>query len=470
LVTLLSAAAAAWGDTVCFEAEHANEVTFPFEIEQAEDASGERCLTIPEGAGCSHAYAGDAGTATFRTVLKEGGKYSVWLRAWWNGNCSSSIFVKLTGPHPKKAESQVFRKWHWVWVGNWELKEGETELSLVNREDGVRIDQVVFSTEKLNLPRGPVKGSILPGLGDKELPEPRVFLGSASGTPGLPPTDFRLTHSGKGVMHQEPFRTVVLNRPRVPLTVWIRNNRLKAASGTVEIVTDAPVDIRPAKELTFAAKEGEALTNVEFAIGVLDDTARRAWNATVRIIHDNGKVEARRFGMSRPYQWVVSKAMSCPEASGIETPCGVEDKVKQGFPVGATWTLARESANTPFGLLDMRRAVADKTYVMAYAYTSVRCTKAGEYLLDVRHDDMIRIWLNGEDVFTGVRSAPSDSTRKLVRVRMWKGENHLLVKICQLKNYWEFGIRVLTPEMEPAPVTGEDVSRLPIGEVKEKQE
>jgi hypothetical protein len=52
---------------------------------------------------------------------------------------------------------------------------------------------------------------------------------------------------------------------------------------------------------------------------------------------------------------------------------------------------------------------------------------------------------------------------------MWKGENHLLVKICQLKNYWEFGLRVLTPEMEPAPVTGEDVSRLPIGEAKEKK-
>ena len=50
----------------------------------------------------------------------------------------------------------MFRKWHWVWVGNWELKEGEMELALRNREDGVRIDQVLFSTEKLKLPRGPV--------------------------------------------------------------------------------------------------------------------------------------------------------------------------------------------------------------------------------------------------------------------------------------------------------------------------
>ena len=109
---------------------------------------------------------------------------------------------------------------------------------------------------------------------------------------------------------------------------------------------------------------------------------------------------------------------------------------------------------------DMMKAVADKTYVMAYAYTRIVSPEEGEYCLDVRHDDMMRIWLNGKQAVTSLRSTPSDTTRKLVKVQLKKGNNDIFVKICQKKNYWEFGLSVLTPEGKPAAIRGADTADL----------
>jgi len=163
----------------------------------------------------------------------------------------------------------------------------------------------------------------------------------------------------------------------------------------------------------------------------------------------------------RPFRWLVTNALPCPEPAGVEAATELEKHVARGFPgkvKGIIWRAAPEEAVTPFGLLDMRKAVADKTHVMAYAYTELDSGEAGVHLLDVRHDDMIRIWVNGERVFTSARCAPSDLTRRLVKVDLRKGRNHVLVKICQRRNFWEFDLRVLTAEGDPAQVTGSELS------------
>ena len=47
-----------------------------------------------------------------------------------------------------------------------------------------------------------------------------------------------------------------------------------------------------------------------------------------------------------------------------------------------------------------------------------------------------------------------------MKVKFKKGNNDVLIKICQKKNYWEFGLKVLTIDGRPAPVFGRDVARL----------
>lgn len=451
--------------SLCFEAELANEITLPFEIVERKGASGGLAVGIPEGAGCGQIFRGDGGMSTYRIPLVEDGTYSVWLRAWWNGTCSDSIFLSVGGSKPRKASSGKHQRWHWVWGGSWKLTSGTTEIQLKDREDGIWVDQIFISTEKAQPTTGPLEAGIIPGVAGAECREPRLHLGSASRAEKvLPPTDFRLAHWTFSMVPLEPMRTIVigLDEP-VRLPLWLRSNSLKEASGEVEIVTEAPVRIEPESKQKFHIKEGVPLDNVQFTILPRHGMKRRCYPLFVRVRHKGGKLEGQRLVLLRPFDWVVTNDMPCPETTGIGTRSPVEANIRLGFPgpaEGVSWHAAGDDATTPFGLLDMRKAVADKTYVMAYAYTCLVSPEEGEYCLDVRHDDMIRLWLNGVPVITSLRSIPSDSTRKLVKVKFKKGDNNILVKICQKKNYWEFGLRVLTLDGRPAPVFGRGVARL----------
>ena len=57
-------------------------------------------------------------------------------------------------------------------------------------------------------------------------------------------------------------------------------------------------------------------------------------------------------------------------------------------------------------------------------------------------------------MFTSRQGCSSDLTRKLAAVTLRRGDNHVLVKLTQAKNYWQFHTRFLTLDQRPAEVTG----------------
>ncbi len=253
---------------------------------------------------------------------------------------------------------------------------------------------------------------------------------------------------------------------RTPLVVWLRNNALAEATGKVVLALPEGVAATPDSAQAFQIAAGEPLHAVRFELAPQEALRRGVHSLVVQVQHADGKIAAQRVLLDRPLAWLVTDAMVCPK-TGLETPSPVEDHVAKGFPGavdGVLWRGVPDAAITPFGLLDMRRAVADKTHVMAYAYTRVESPQDMQALLDVRHDDMVRVWLNGAEVFSSTDCLPSVITRQLVKVDLRKGENHLLVKICQQKNCWEFGARFLSLDRKPAPIFGLEVAPKRTGE------
>ena len=160
---------------------------------------------------------------------------------------------------------------------------------------------------------------------------------------------------------------------------------------------------------------------------------------------------------------LVTNALPCSKESTLATPAPVEQELENGFPGQSDkirWQVASTRVINRYGMLNMCKAVADHNYAVAYAYTRVHSARERDYLLEVRHDDMIRIWLNGERVFTSTQTTPSYISRKLVQVTLEKGTNHILVKLTQKKNYWEFWTRVLDMDGHPAPVHGLSAAQL----------
>jgi hypothetical protein len=169
LLTLLAAPAllAAAPSRIVFEAETAAATEAPLVVVSAdqippgsvfvEGASGGQYLEIPEKAGNPPAL--DKGWARFTFDLADGGDYILWARVWWEGECSNSFTVQIDETAPFLfGENATYKTWTWVkypvarMTRPIRLAAGRHVLVFRNREDGVRLDQIVLSREPRFVP------------------------------------------------------------------------------------------------------------------------------------------------------------------------------------------------------------------------------------------------------------------------------------------------------------------------------
>jgi len=164
MLPMLSFAA---GARVCVEAESAAVVEAPMiKVARAEaaatnkpvsGASGDVYLEIPEGSGNPPALT--AGKAVLSLDIPSEGSYILWCRVYWEGECSNSFNVQIDNrPVFILGEDATFKTWHWVrypvarTAAPIILAQGTHTFSFINREDGVRIDQVLVSADRRFVP------------------------------------------------------------------------------------------------------------------------------------------------------------------------------------------------------------------------------------------------------------------------------------------------------------------------------
>jgi alpha-galactosidase len=104
---------------------------------------------------------------------------------------------------------------------------------------------------------------------------------------------------------------------------------------------------------------------------------------------------------------------------------------------GRRWTAATANAQ---GYVDFQRLVADREWVVGYAYTEIEAIHGRETVLGIGSDDGIRIWLNGTVVHDHEVARGYSSGCESAVVRLRPGVNRILVKLDNYKNGWGFGI------------------------------
>lgn len=158
LGTLGTYAAQAAAVKICFEAESAATREWPMAVltNGVTGASG-AYLEIPEGSGNPPKL--EAGQASFTFDVPQDGLFTLWCRVWWDGECSNSFTVRVDGqPGFLFGEDATYKTWHWVkypvsrTVPPIKLAKGKHVLAFHNREDGVRLDQVLLSADKRFVP------------------------------------------------------------------------------------------------------------------------------------------------------------------------------------------------------------------------------------------------------------------------------------------------------------------------------
>ena len=165
---IFAAAVAQAGKTVCFEAETATKLTPPLRLVEpgtpaASDkmplikgAAGNRYLEIPEGVGKPPETGGDA---ELSFDISEAGTYFLWCRVWWMDSCGNSLGISLDGATAFTfGQDATYKTWHWVRaplkLKQLELSVGRHTLKISNREDGIAVDQFLFTQERRYVPVG----------------------------------------------------------------------------------------------------------------------------------------------------------------------------------------------------------------------------------------------------------------------------------------------------------------------------
>lgn len=164
LLALASAPAAA--QSVCVEAESAAIVTPPMLVSSnaadaaVKSASGGRCLDVPQGVGKPPDVGGEAVLAL---RVAAAGEYVLWARVWWLDSCGNSLTLVLDGGRPFAfGQDATYTSWHWVRGMKVTLAAGAHELRIQNREDGVKVDQVLLTRDADYVPVGAEEATAAP--------------------------------------------------------------------------------------------------------------------------------------------------------------------------------------------------------------------------------------------------------------------------------------------------------------------
>lgn len=114
-------------------------------------ASGGKYVDLPDESGKGDEV---GGKAAFTVDIKTPGRYRLWARVWWMDGCGNSFGVVVDpdkgGKQATLGEDATKDVWQWVCLrgdaGVFRLTKGEHRIEFRNTEDGVRLDEILLTT------------------------------------------------------------------------------------------------------------------------------------------------------------------------------------------------------------------------------------------------------------------------------------------------------------------------------------
>jgi len=146
---------AARAPRILIEAESAKSIQPPVAVFESADASGGKFLEAPEGP--DHEEISVGGSAEYEFSVTTAGEYVLWIRKNWSGACGNSLLVKIDDlPEVVFGEDGTYDTWDWALaVGRkFSLAPGAHTLTIKNREDGAKFDQILLTTDTKYVPVG----------------------------------------------------------------------------------------------------------------------------------------------------------------------------------------------------------------------------------------------------------------------------------------------------------------------------
>ena len=129
------------------------EVVPPFQIRDDASAAGGVALVLTTGSKTKE----HKGQAKLSVTIPVEGTWHAWARVRWSNSCGNSLTLKV-GDNAEQlvGEDLLYSCWHWVEAGKYKLAAGKTPVTIIEREDGIAVDQLLFTCDAKYLPIGAI--------------------------------------------------------------------------------------------------------------------------------------------------------------------------------------------------------------------------------------------------------------------------------------------------------------------------
>jgi hypothetical protein len=114
----------------------------PFVALQVPAVDGYAAIALPAGSDTDDLV----GRVTVSVNIAEAGTYNAWAHVYWQDGCGNYIGVQVRDTPSRTAQDQIFDTWHWVRIGAFDLPAGDIPVTIIEREDGIAIGHVLFTT------------------------------------------------------------------------------------------------------------------------------------------------------------------------------------------------------------------------------------------------------------------------------------------------------------------------------------
>jgi hypothetical protein len=105
----------------------------------------------------------------------------------------------------------------------------------------------------------------------------------------------------------------------------------------------------------------------------------------------------------------------------------------------AKWQLYQ----SPDSIIDLEKALSEKDYALAYAYTEIQADQTGVWYISLGTDDGGSLWVNGLNVWDSFLPRSVSVDDDMIPVLLNKGNNTILLKSEQWEWLWGFCVRFL---------------------------
>ncbi len=162
--SLVKATITPQGDMVVLNATEYSAVEGPVQVIEEAGCAGGKCIFIEDNVlGKPVQY---LAKITYRFNAPKAGTYKVWVRHWWKDECGNSLLLSFNGETPKLlGDDGTVNYWRWppAMKLTVELQQGENTLEIIPREDGLKFDQILITTDMDFYPVGIIdNGAVAP--------------------------------------------------------------------------------------------------------------------------------------------------------------------------------------------------------------------------------------------------------------------------------------------------------------------